>query len=223
MTIFDTLIVQPIFNLLLTIYGIVPFNDFGIALIIFTIIVRLVMWPLIKKQLHQTKLMRKVQPELKRIKQKTKGNRALEAQMMMELYKERGIKPFSSIGLLLVQLPIFIALFRVIQIITAERDQIGKYAYDFIEQLGPIANIIAHPDRFNEMLFGVVDLTRQAVQTNTIYIPLIILAVVAAVLQYIQSKQLLPENTSKKKLKDILKDSAAGKEVDQAEVTAIMS
>lgn len=223
MSLFDTLIVQPIFNVLLGIYGIVPGNDFGVALIIFTILVRLIMWPLIKKQLHQTKLMRKVQPELKKVKAKAKGNRALEAQMMMELYRERGIKPFSSIGLLLVQLPIFIALFRVIQIITVERDTIGRYAYDFMQGLGPIRELIAHPDRFNETLFGVINLTQHAVGNNGVYIPLLILTIIAAGLQYYQSKQLLPKNESKKKLRDILKESSSGKDVDQAEVTAIMS
>ena len=73
MSLFDTLIVQPIFNLLIAIYGLVPGGDFGVALIIFTILVRLIMWPLVKKQLHQTKVMRKIQPELKKIKAKAKG------------------------------------------------------------------------------------------------------------------------------------------------------
>ena len=66
MSLFDTLIVQPIFNLLVAIYGVIPGGDFGISLIIFTIIVRFLMWPLVKKQLHQTKVMRQIQPELKR-------------------------------------------------------------------------------------------------------------------------------------------------------------
>ena len=70
MNIFDLLIVQPIFNLLAIIYGLLPGSDFGIALIIFTVLVRLAMWPLIKKQLHQTKIQRELQPELKKIKQK---------------------------------------------------------------------------------------------------------------------------------------------------------
>lgn len=223
MTIFDMLIVQPIFNVLLTIYGFAPWNDFGIALIIFTILVRLAMWPLIKKQLHQTRLMRQVQPELKRIKQKAKGNRALEAQMMMELYKERGVKPFSSIGLLLVQLPIFFALFRVIQIITIDRQHIAQYAYDFIEKLGPIGAIVAHPDKLNETLFGFIDLTKHAVDHGAIYVPLLILALIAAVLQYIQSKQIMPKGKAKRKLRDLLKESAAGKEVDQSEMSMIMS
>ena len=86
--IFDLLILQQIFNLLIFIYGIIPGSDFGIDLIIFTVIVRLLMWPLIKKQLHQTKLQRKIQPELKQIKAKAKGDKALEGQLMLELYRE---------------------------------------------------------------------------------------------------------------------------------------
>ncbi len=94
MDIFNILVVQPIFNALLLIYAFI--GDFGLSIILFTILVRLALWPLIKKQLHQTKLMRKVQPDLKKIKARTKGNKQLEAQLMMELYREKGIKPFSK-------------------------------------------------------------------------------------------------------------------------------
>lgn len=224
MSLFDTLIVQPIFNLLIAIYGLIPGGDFGIALIIFTILVRLIMWPLVKKQLHQTKVMRKIQPELKKIKAKAKGDKQLEGRLMMELYRERGVNPFGSIGLLLIQLPIFIALFRVIQIITEEREKIGAYTYGFLEQLGPIAQIINDPKHeFNESLLGVISLTARAIDGSQIYFPLIILAAVAAALQYIQAKQVTPEPTSEQRLRDMFKASAKGAEVDQADVSALMS
>src|SRR5690349_20320686 len=117
MNFFDIILVQPIFNILVVIYGLVPGQDFGVALILFTIIVRLLMWPLVKKQLRQTKVMRELQPELAKIKARAKGNRQLESQLMLELYKEKGVNPFSSIGTLLLQLPIFIALFAVVRLI----------------------------------------------------------------------------------------------------------
>lgn len=224
MSLFDTLIVQPIFNLLIAIYGILPGSDFGVALIIFTIIVRLAMWPLVKKQLHQTKVMRAIQPELKKIKTKAKGNRQLEAQLMMELYRERGVSPFGSIGLLLIQLPIFIALFRVIQIMTIHRDQISQFTYDFLEKLAPINAIITDPNhQFNESLFGVINLTKHAVGSEGIYLPLLLLAALASVLQYIQSKQTTPVPTERKRLRDIMKASASGQQADQAEISAAMS
>lgn len=224
MSLFDTIVVQPIFNLLVAIYGLIPGGDFGIALIIFTIIVRLVMWPLVKKQLHQTKVMRSIQPELKKIKAKAKGDRQLEGRLMMELYRERGVNPFGSIGLLLIQLPIFIALFRVIQIITEEREKISAYTYGFLEQLQPIASIINDPrHEFNETLLGFLDLTAKAIDGNQIYWPLILLSAIAAFLQYIQAKQVTPEPTSEKRLRDMFSASAKGQEVDQAEVSALMS
>src|SRR6478609_2242172 len=109
--IFTTLIVQPIFNLLVLIYAIIPGHNFGLALIIFTIIIRLLMWPLVKRQLRSTKMMRKLQPELKRIKKEAKGNRQLESQMMMELYKEHNFNPFGAFPVLIIQFVILIGLY----------------------------------------------------------------------------------------------------------------
>ncbi len=223
MSLFDIILVQPIFNVLVVIYGLLPGHDFGVSLIIFTVLVRLAMWPLVKKQLHQTKVMRALQPELTKIKQRAKGNKQLEAQLMMELYKERGVSPFGSIGLLLVQLPIFIALFAVVSQITQSADTIAKYTYGFIEQL-PAVQSAMHGD-FHVSLFGIVDLTKHAVQPGSagIYWPLFIMAIVAAVLQFIQSKQLLPEPKEKKRLRDMLKEQSEGKKMDQSEVSAAVT
>lgn len=221
MDIFNVLIVQPIFNALLIIYGVV--GDFGLSIIIFTILVRLLLWPLIKKQLHQTKLMRKVQPELKKIKARTKGDKQLEAKLMMELYRERGIKPFSSIGVLIIQLPIFIGIYQVITIITQHKDQIESHLYEFTKQMPNVAEVLAHNEKFNETLLGVISLTQTALGGGSIHIPLVILAFIAAIFQYIQTKQLMPDAGSSKKLRDILKDASAGKEADQSDISAAMS
>ncbi len=110
----DMLIVRPIVNILFVIYSVV--GDFGFAIIIFTIVVKLLTWPLMKRQLQQTKLMRKIQPELAEIKKNCKGNRQLESLQMMDLYKRNNIKPFRSILTLFIQLPIFIALFTAISV-----------------------------------------------------------------------------------------------------------
>src|SRR6478609_645403 len=109
--IFTTLIVQPIFNLLVFIYAILPGHNFGLAIIIFTLIIRLLLWPLLYKQLHQTKAMRKLQPELKRIKQETKGNKQKEMDLTRALYKEHGVSMLGPIGIIIIQFPILIALY----------------------------------------------------------------------------------------------------------------
>ena len=224
MNIFDLLITQPIFNLLAIIYALIPGQDFGVALIIFTVLVRLAMWPLIKKQLHQVKVQREIQPELKKIKQKAAGNKQLEGQLMLELYREKGVNPMGSIFVLLLQLPIFLALYNVIKILTQHGDQVSKWAYGFVQNLAPIQEIInSSTHTFNESFLGVVNLSRSAIENGQIYWPLMILAVLTAVLQYYQSKQISPQPTEHKRLRDVMAATAAGKEVDQSEVSAIMS
>lgn len=222
MNIFELFIVQPIFNLLLFIYSIVPFADFGIAIIIFTIIIRFALWPLVVKQLHQVKAMRKLQPELARIKKATKGNKQLESMQMLELYKKHEVKPFRSILVLLIQLPIFIALFQVIQIFTIHRDSIEKFTYGFMQMFEPVKALLADPNNFNEKFLGVIDLTQHAlpfVGWGSVF--LILLAGVAAFTQYLISKQTSP-TTSTKRLRDVLAEAGEGKEPDQAELNAVV-
>lgn len=222
MNIFELFIVQPIFNLLLFIYNIVPYADFGIAIIIFTIIIRFAMWPLVVKQLHQVKAMRKLQPELARIKKASKGNRQLESMQMLELYKKHEVKPFRSILILLIQLPIFIALFQVIQIFTTHRDSIEKFTYGFMQAFKPVQDLLKNPENFNEKFLGVIDLTQHAITPQGFSIFLIILAGVAAYTQYLISKQTSPTTTTKR-LRDVLAEAGNGKEPDQAEINAVVT
>ena len=222
MNIFDILIVQPIFNLLVLIYSIVPGADFGISIIIFTIIIRFLLYPLTRSMLHQTRIMRKLQPELARIKKQTKGNRQLAAMQQMELYKKHSINPFRPIGILLIQLPIFIALYHVIQIFTIHRGDIAKYTYDFLENLAPIKALIENPNAFNEKLLGAVDLSKAAINQGGVEIFLVVLAVIAGYTQYIMSKQTSPQQAPNKRLRDIMAEAADGKQADQAEMNAIV-
>jgi YidC/Oxa1 family membrane protein insertase len=226
--IFDIVIVQPIFNLLLVIYSLIPGGDFGIALVVFTILVRLLMWPLIKKQLHQVKAMRKLQPELVKIKKASKGDKRAESLAMMELYKKHDVSPFRSIGILFIQLPIFIALFTVIQIFTKHLDQVAQFTYGFLQNLGPVQDLIANPGHFNQQMLGFLDLTKQAVVNfdfSTVNWVLLVLAIGAAVTQYIMSKQTMPNqpDKNKRRLRDIMNEAADGKKADQSEMnTAVM-
>ena len=221
---FDSIVVQPIFNILMAIYAVMPGNDFGLSVIVLAIIVRLAMWPLIKKQLHQTKLQRAIQPELKKIKQKAAGNKQLEGQMMLELYRERGINPFAPIGVLIVQLPIFIALYQMIMMISNQRDRLAGFFYDFMKGLDPIATVVSDPSKLNETLFHLIDLTKPVLYNGTVYWPALVIAIIATAFQWYQSKQITPQAENGKRLRDILKQTAnTGQPADQADVTAAMS
>ena len=221
MSFFDTVIVQPIFNLLMLIYSLIP--DFGVSIIIFTILVRLLLWPLVKKQLHHTKAMRKMQPELAKINKQYAKNPQMRNLAMMELYKKHNISVFGPIGILLIQFPILIAMYRVVQIFASNRADLGKYVYGAVKNLPVANNLVNNPDQFNQNFLGIFDLTQHAISKNSVVIGLLVLAVLAAVLQYLTAKQLSPNSDSKRRLRDILSEAGSGKEADQSEVNAVVS
>lgn len=217
---FTTLIVQPIFNVLVLIYALIPGHNFGLAIILFTILVRLLMWPLVKKQLHHAKVMRKLQPDLKKIKKAAKGNRQKESLLMMELYKERGINPFASLGPIILQLPIFIGLYSGLRRLVDDPSQLVSFSYPAIQNLSWMQHVADNLDAFDETLFGIVDLTRSALGNEGLYIPAMIIVVASVVVQYFQAKQLIPDDKDARSLRQILKDASAGKQADQSEMNA---
>ncbi len=222
MNLFDTVITQPIFNLLLTIYNFV--GDFGIAIIIFTVLVKMILWPITKSQLHQTKIMRQMQPELKKIKRNAKGNKQLESIQMMELYKKHNIKPFRSLLVLMIQLPILLTLNNVINITVNKSNEISNFTYSAVSNLSRVSDIIQNPDGFKPYLFGVVDLTARAVPTEDLSSAvLFLIAVVSAVLMWYTTKQQQPKEGKTRRLRNIMQEANDGKEPDQAEISQIVS
>jgi len=219
---FETLIVQPIFNLLVLIYAVLPGHDFGVSVIVFTIVIRWLLWPLLKKQLHQTRLMRQIQPEVKKIKETTKGDRQREAQLLMELYKERGINPLGSIGVLFLQLPILLGLFQGLNRLAKSRETILDLSYSWVQNIGWMQQVRADINKFDEGLLGLVDLTRSGFGEVGVYWPVIIIALLAGILQYYQTRQLSPNPSDSRTLRQILKEESRGKRADQAEINAAM-
>lgn len=220
---FTTFIVQPIFNLLVLVYALIPGHNFGLALIIFTIIIRLLLWPLVKKQLHQTKAMQALQPEIKKLKAASKGNRQKESQMLMELYKERGINPFGTIPVLIVQLVVLLGLYIGLQRVLKDPNSLVSFSYPFIQNLGWIQQLSQNINLFDESLFGVIDLGRAALSANGLYLGGLLLVIGSAAAQYYQAKMLLPKSEEKRTIRGILKEAANGKQADQAELNAAVS
>ena len=220
---FSAVIIQPIFNLLVLIYAILPGHNFGLALILFTIVIRLLLWPLVKKQLHQVKVMRKIQPELRKIKKEAKGDRQKEAMLTMALYKEYGVNPFGSIGVMLLQLPILIGLYAGLNRHIKDEGQIISYAYPFLQDLSWMKHLAENIHAFDMTLFGVVDLSKAALGAGGIYWPAMLIVAASAVIQFYTSKQLIPTDKEARKLRDILKQAGEGKQADQSEVNAAVS
>ena len=233
----DVIIVRPIINLLFVIYNLV--GDFGLTIIVFTVIVKLAMWPLVKRQLQQTKLMRKIQPELTQIKKNCKGNRQMESLQMMDLYKRNNIKPFRTLLTTMIQLPIFLALFMAISVMVNPRPSadtcgytnVSNCVYEPLKSKGRVQDIINMQDEyfaekdageeatydFQPKLFGVVDLSVSPsnllsgnVTVSTIII--FVFALGAAALQYVATRPQSPSGKSKKSksFRQLMKEAAAG-------------
>jgi len=111
----NTLIVDPMLNSLLWIYNVLGHN-FGLAIIAFTLLIRLLMYPLTRQQLQGAEGMQKLQqdPRWKKIQEKYKNDREKLAQEQMRLYKELGINPFASCLPTLIQFPIIIGLYTAV-------------------------------------------------------------------------------------------------------------
>lgn len=218
---FNDFIVQPLFNLLVFIYALLPGHNFGLALVIFTVIIRLLLWPLVKKQLHQATAMRKLQPELKKIKQQTKGDRQKESMMLMELYKERGINPFATFPILIIQLIILLGLYSGLMKIIKDPHALINFSYPFIQDLSWMRNLADNIHLFDNTLLNIVDLGKAALpKDGGVYWPAMLIVTASAAAQYFQAKQLMPQTKDSKTLRQILKGAGEGQQADQAEVNA---
>lgn len=220
---FTTFFVKPIFNVLTAIYALIPGHNFGLALIIFTVVVRVLMYPLLKKQLLHTKMMRDLKPELDKIKKAAAGNRQKESLLTMELYKERNINPVASLGIILVQIPIILALFSGLRKIVDNPQAMIDFSYSWVRDLSWMKHLASDIKAFDNTLFGVVDLGKSAIgKEGSVYIPALIIVFGSSVIQYFQIKQTSPATKETRKLRQILKDAGSGKTADQAEVNAAL-
>ncbi len=113
LSIFKAIFYQPLYNALVLLAVNLPHQDLGLAIILLTIIVRLLLYPLYHKSLTTQKKMKVIEVELNRIKEKHKDNKEEQTKQIMNLYRENGISPLITFILLIIQLPIILSLFYV--------------------------------------------------------------------------------------------------------------
>src|SRR3989338_5200118 len=109
---FNEVFYRPLLNALVFLTGFLPFNDLGLAVIILTVLVRSLLFPLMHRSIQTQNKMKMIEPELRKIKDKFK-DREEQAKRIMELYRALGVNPLSGVLLLFSQLPILIALYLV--------------------------------------------------------------------------------------------------------------
>ncbi|MCK4524930.1 MAG: membrane protein insertase YidC [Candidatus Andersenbacteria bacterium] len=167
--IFNDLLYYPLFNLMVFFYNIIPGHDIGIAIIMLTLLVRFVLYPVNTKAIKSQKQLQEIQPKMKEVQAKYKNDKEKQAKALMELYQKHKINPMSGCFPILIQFPILIALYWVF--LNGFKDESLSILYTFI----------SNPGHINPMFIGLVNLS----ETN------IVLAFIAGILQYFQTKMIM--------------------------------
>ncbi|MBI2633898.1 MAG: membrane protein insertase YidC [Parcubacteria group bacterium] len=167
-SLFNTLLVKPLFNLLIFIYNTVPNADLGVAVVILVLLVRLLLWPIFSKLAHSQIMFQKLQPEVEKIQKKYKTDRATQTEELLSLYRREKFNPLSGLFLIIIQLPIIIGLYRVFL-------QAGNGI-----NLNLLYPSVANPGTVNPVFLGLVNLTQ----------PFFGLALLAALAQFFQTRQI---------------------------------
>src|ERR1700690_874158 len=108
---FETFLIKPLYNAFIYLIGVMPHGDVGFAIIVMTVIVRAVFYPAFTASIRTQMGMQSVQGEIDEINSKYKDNPDEKAKRTMQLFKEKKIRPFAGFIAILVQIPIFIALY----------------------------------------------------------------------------------------------------------------
>lgn len=173
---FHEVLYRPLLNALIFLYNIIPGHDLGVTIIVLTVIIRFLLYPLSKKAIESQRALSRLQPKIKELQKKFKNDKEAQTKAVMGFYREHKINPFGGCLPLLIQLPIFIALYRVfISGLTPE-------------SLGGLYPFVQNPGSINTTFLRIIDLS---LRHN---IPLCILA---GGLQFIQSKMMQPKQSKK--------------------------
>ena len=165
----NTFLYEPLHNALVFLIGVIPGGDVGLAVIALTIIVKLVLFPLSQKSVKSQVAMRAIEPDIQKIKEEYKDDKQEQAKKTFELYKEKGVNPFSGCIVIVIQLPIIFALYYVFYrglTIT------GENLYSFVHLPGVI----------NTNFLGILDVTSKS----------LVLAILTGISQFFQMKLATP-------------------------------
>lgn len=191
MNIFDVLLVYPITNLLVVVYQFLSFLHIpyalGFSIIVLTVLIRFILNPLTASQLRMSKKMQNLTPHLSKVKEKHKGDTARIQQETMKLYKEHGVNPAAGCLPILVQLPLFIALYSVFtKILSLKGEALVKEVNNIV-----YSDSLKLIKPWDQSFFG-ISLSQTPSELMS-YMPLIALVpVLTGVLQYIQTKMMYP-------------------------------
>ncbi|MDD4930784.1 MAG: YidC/Oxa1 family membrane protein insertase [Candidatus Colwellbacteria bacterium] len=176
-SLFNAILYHPILNAMVFLYNTIAFRDLGIAIIFITIVVRFVLFPMYQKTLRQQAISAKMNPEMLRIQKEFKDDKERQTKELLALYQKYKINPFYMILVLLIQIPVFFAIWKAIT--AGASGAVSSALYPFITD----------PGTMNKMFLGLVDLGSRS----------ILIAIIAAALQFLQmrmSMAMTPKNAN---------------------------
>ncbi len=191
---FNLIVFQPILNLLIWLYNVIPGGDFGYAIIALTLIVKLLLYPLTVSQIKQQRALQDLQPKIDEVRNRLKDDKDAQAKELMDLYKREKVNPAASCLPLLIQLPIFLGLFRAL------RDGLASHSLNLLYPF------IANPGTINKMFLHFVDLSK----------PNYVLAVLAGAVQFWQSWQIFRKPSPAKAPPDDVKKTEGAQDESMA-------
>ncbi|MFA7653890.1 MAG: YidC/Oxa1 family membrane protein insertase [Candidatus Magasanikbacteria bacterium] len=146
---FHVVLYQPIFNIFVGLYNFIPGHDVGVVILVMTILIRLLVYPLTNSSIKAQKSLQELQPKMEELKNTYKDDKQKQSQALMELYKTHKVNPFASCLPLLVQLPILIALYMVLRGVLTSQN-LADQLYSFI----------ANPVTINSVSFGFINMAK---------------------------------------------------------------
>lgn len=173
---FHTLFYEPVYNLLVIVLNVVPMHDIGAAIIIVTLLVKLLLLPFNMSALRSQYIMKRAEGELSKIKEQYKSSPQEASKKMMELYRREKINPFASLFAIIIQIPIFFALY-------------FAFSKGFKADPDSLYSFVSFPDTLHTMAFGLFDVTERN----------IFIAVIAGITSYfLARRQTASMGTAKK-------------------------
>ncbi|MFA6161485.1 MAG: YidC/Oxa1 family membrane protein insertase [Patescibacteria group bacterium] len=168
---YNEILFRPILNLLIWLYATIPGSDLGIAIIVLTLIIKLILYPFTVAQIKQQKALQVMQPKIAEIRKRLKDDKEAQSKELMELYRKDKVNPVSSCLPLVIQLPVFIALYQALRV--------GLES----QSLSMLYSFVPNPGTVHAVLFGVIDLVN----------PNYVLAALAAGVQFWQTWMMMKQ------------------------------
>lgn len=198
---FHSVIYYPIYNALALAVSVVPGADLGIAIILITILVKLILFPIAIKASETQHATRTLEPKLKELREKHKEDKTELAKATLALYREAGINPFASILILIIQIPIILGLYWVVY----EEGRLAAFDPALLYSFVPM------PDTPSILFLGFFDLAKGS----------IVLSLIVAVTQFVQARLLMP-TAPERTGKDLQDDLAASMHIQMRYVFPIV-